>query len=284
MPDDRFGFLDVGVPKALTPPAGYEAVHVAGMSWAIQGASLETTSWLSPAQWNHIIAQFRGLLTIASIDLSDVPDTSPLLLRETLVRAIEAAILANASVIDIEDAIDTLKGSVPADLDTLEKIAASIGDDDDFSGTVNTALTALASAVAAKIATADLATGSNYQAATAGKVLSTTSVWSSLTVLTAGASITVDFNTGDDFGGASNAPLALTGNATLLLTNPRNKKKGIVWFTATGSTRTLTLDAAWVLATGAEVGPYSITTSQTLGVAYVTRGTTVVVTGIVRTG
>lgn len=148
MPDDRFGFLGVGVPKSLTPPAGYESVHVAGMSWAIQGASLETTSWLSPAQWNHMIAQFRGLVTIAGLDLSDLPDGSPLLLRETMLRAIQAAILANASVIDIADAIAALKGAVPADLDTLEKLAASIGDDDDFAGTVAAALAGLVAAAA----------------------------------------------------------------------------------------------------------------------------------------
>ena len=149
MPDDRFGFLDVGVPKALTPPAGYEAVHVAGMSWAIQGASLETTSWLSPAQWNHMIAQFRGLLTIASIDLSDVPDTSPLLLRETLVRAIEAAIAANATVIDIADAIAALRGEVDPSLDTLAELAAALGDDADFAGTMTTILAGMVGATAA---------------------------------------------------------------------------------------------------------------------------------------
>jgi hypothetical protein len=30
MADDFFGFLDPNVPKTLTPPVGYEAVHVEG--------------------------------------------------------------------------------------------------------------------------------------------------------------------------------------------------------------------------------------------------------------
>ena len=35
--DDYFGFRDPDEPKLLTPPAGYEAVHQAGMSWAKHG-------------------------------------------------------------------------------------------------------------------------------------------------------------------------------------------------------------------------------------------------------
>ncbi len=131
----------------------------------------------------------------------------------------------------------------------------------------------------------DVATFSQYNSATADKLLSTASVWADLAVLTDGATIAVDFNNGYDFGGSSNAALALGGNRTLgAPTNARNGKKGVLWFGATGSTRTLTLNAAWNLATGVEAGPYSITTSQELGVAYVIRGTTVVVTAIIRRG
>lgn len=135
------------------------------------------------------------------------------------------------------------------------------------------------------VATRAVATFGEYNSATASRALGNDSVWADLTVLTDGATIAVDFNNGYDFGGASNAALALGGDRTLgAPSNVRNGKKGILWFTASGSTRTLTLNAAWVLATGVETGPYSITTSQTLGVAYVCRGTNVVVTNIVRIG
>ncbi len=132
--------------------------------------------------------------------------------------------------------------------------------------------------------TADVASFGQYASATASKTLQTDSVWDDLAILTDAATITVNLNAGYDFGQASNTPLALGGNRELgAPSNARNGKKGILWFTATGSTRTLTLNAAWVLATGVETGPYSIATTQTLGVAYVCRGATVIVTGIVRT-
>lgn len=136
-----------------------------------------------------------------------------------------------------------------------------------------------------KLAAGAIATFAEFNTATVSKLLANSSVWGDLAVLTDAATIAVDFNAGYDFGQAANAPLALTGNRTLgAPTNVRNGKKGVLWFTATGGTRTLTLNAAWVLATGVEAGPYSITTAQTLGVAYVCRGTTAIVTGIVRTG
>lgn len=126
---------------------------------------------------------------------------------------------------------------------------------------------------------------SEFNSATSDRYIKNDSVWGDLAVLTDGATIAVDMNNGYDFGGASNAALALGGNRTLgAPSNVRNGKKGILWFTASGSTRTLTLNAAWTLVTGVETGPYSITTSQTLGIAYVCRGTTVYVTSIIRIG
>lgn len=126
---------------------------------------------------------------------------------------------------------------------------------------------------------------SEFNSATSDRYIKNDSVWGDLAVLTDGATIAVDMNNGYDFGGASNTALALGGNRTLgAPSNVRNGKKGILWFTASGSTRTLTLNAAWALASGVETGPYSITTSQTLGIAYVCYGTNVVVTAIVRVG
>jgi hypothetical protein len=56
----------------------------------------------------------------------------------------------------------------------------------------------------------------------------------------------------------------------------------VLWFGATGGTRTLTLNAAWLRMDGVEAGPYSITTAQILGVAYVTRASVTYVTAILR--
>lgn len=134
-------------------------------------------------------------------------------------------------------------------------------------------------------ATRAVATFGEYNSATSTRALGNESVWADLAVLTYAATIAVDFNNGFNFGGASNAPLALTGDATLGdPSNPRNNKAGILWFTASGSTRVLTLHANWTLANNVETGPYSITTSQVVGICYVCRGTSVVVTNVIRIG
>lgn len=85
---DPFGFIDPRNPRSLTPPEGYEDVHLPGMSWPIAGDRRETTSHISPAQWSQILAQFRALLFITGVDLSDLDDASPYILREALVRAV----------------------------------------------------------------------------------------------------------------------------------------------------------------------------------------------------
>ncbi|HEY5688363.1 MAG TPA: hypothetical protein VIS27_08675, partial [Yeosuana sp.] len=83
--------------------------------------------------------------------------------------------------------------------------------------------------------------------------------------------------------GSGNAPLSLGGNRILgAPSNVKNGQKGVLWFSATGSARTLTLNSSWKLIDDVEAGPYSISVSALLGVAYVTRGTTVYVTGILR--
>lgn len=132
----------------------------------------------------------------------------------------------------------------------------------------------------------ELATEAEYRAGSAtNRALTPASVFGDCGVLTDAATIAVDLATDFDFSGASNAPLALGGNRSLgAPSNAKNGQKGILWFGATGSTRTLTLNVAWTLINNVETGPYSIATTQMLGVAYAVRGTTVYVTGILRTG
>jgi hypothetical protein len=137
----------------------------------------------------------------------------------------------------------------------------------------------------AMIASGAIATAGEYQAATASKLLNAANVWSAagLTALTDGTNIAVDFATGINFGGASNAVLGLGGNRTLSApSNLKTGQYGVLWFGAVTSTRTLTLNAAWELMDGIEAGPYSITTAQILGVAYALRDTKSYVTAILR--
>jgi hypothetical protein len=346
---DYFGISDSV--RRLSAPAGYEAIHQDGFSWARTGASYEETSRIDAESWNQLVAQFRALLATPGVVFSDSDPRSPWLLRDVVLNYIglkaaellPGAVAAAAGTIAAEiesggipvfqthsDALDDIAGATASagailvgngsgwattSIGTGAGTVAA-GDDGRITGALQASLLTtrgdivyrgasapqrLAKGTAGQVLTmgADdpewatlgssasraVATFAEYNAATANRVLGNESVWSDLAVLTDAATIAVDINAGYDFGGASSALLALAGNRTLgAPTNVRNGKKGILWFTASGSTRTLTLDAAWVLANGAETGPYSITTSQTLGVAYVCRGTNVVVTAIVRIG
>lgn len=341
---DYFGISDSV--RRLSAPAGYEAIHQDGFSWARTGASYEETSRIDADSWNQLVAQFRALLATPGVVFSDSDPRSPWLLRDVVLNYIglKAAELLPGAVAAAAGAIaaEIESGGIPvfqtwsAALDDIAGIAPAagtmlIGDGSNWiatgfgttAGTVaqgndgriagamqasllttrgdilirgTSAPQRLAKGTTGQVLTmgADepawatprpVASFAEYNAATAGRVLGNESVWGDLAVLTDAATIAVDFNSGYHFGGAANAPLALGANRGLgAPTNARNGKSGLLWFTASGSTRTLTLDPAWVLRNGIETGPYSIATTQTLGVAYVCRGTTVVVMDIVRIG
>ncbi len=176
MADDFFGFLAPNVPKSLTPPAGYEAVHRDGNSWGRQGDRTANTSWIGVDQWNHMIAQFRGLGTVAGVNVDDLLPDSPMLLRDFVVRAIFAiltdtlpgfgvapldspALTGNptaptqaagnnstllATTAFVQAAIAALVASAPATLDTLKELATALGNDADFATTMTNALAAKA--------------------------------------------------------------------------------------------------------------------------------------------
>lgn len=154
----------------------------------------------------------------------------------------------------------------------LPRLAGSLGGLRRLASTARAGLVRLADAAA-------------FRANTVGRALTTDGVWSAAAVvaLTDAATIAVDFSAGFYFGGAAEAVLGLGGDRTLgAPSNVKSGQAGILWFGAVTSTRVLTLNAAWLLMDGVETGPYSITTAQILGVAYVTRGTTVYVTAILR--
>jgi hypothetical protein len=153
-------------------------------------------------------------------------------------------------------------------------------------GANDPAWSALGAATTSASGISEFSTAAEYRTGTdTARSLVVSETWSAaaLAALTDGATIAVNFASGFNFGGASNAVLALGGNRTLgAPTNLKTGQSGVLWFGATGGTRTLTLNAAWLLMNGVEAGPYSITTSQILGVAYFVRATVVYVTAILR--
>lgn len=132
----------------------------------------------------------------------------------------------------------------------------------------------------------EFATAAEYRTGTdAVRSLVVDQVWAAaaLAVLTDGANIAVDLSAGFNFGGASNTVLGLNGNQALSAPSSlKTGQTGVLWFGAVTSTRTLTLNAACLLLDGVEVGPYSITTAQELGVAYTVRASRFYVTAIMR--
>lgn len=117
----------------------------------------------------------------------------------------------------------------------------------------------------AKMAAAAVIAAGEYAAATASKLLSAAGVWADATfkALTDATNIAVNMATGINFS------VTLAGNRTL--SNPTNGKpgqSGVIKVTATGATRTLSIGGYWFPATGVESFPLSITTSETVYVAY----------------
>lgn len=98
---DYFGIS--GSVRRLTSPVGLEDAHQDGYSWARQGNGWIDTTRIAPDDWNQIIANMRGLFTIAGVDLTDLPVNSPMILREALTRAIAAGF--PAAIADNDDAI-----------------------------------------------------------------------------------------------------------------------------------------------------------------------------------
>lgn len=116
-----------------------------------------------------------------------------------------------------------------------------------------------------------------FNSAAASRSLAATSVWASPVSLTDGSTISINLNNGYDF------TVTLGGNRTLgAPSNIRHGKKGIIWVSASGATRTLTLNGAWVLEADAEEGPYEIATTERVGFCYACDGSTPRITGILR--
>ena len=79
---DFFGVNDAV--KRLDAPAGYEAVHQDGYSWARAGTTYEDSTRLGPEAWNQLVANFRALLTIPGVVFDDEDPRSAYLLRDVI--------------------------------------------------------------------------------------------------------------------------------------------------------------------------------------------------------
>jgi hypothetical protein len=133
----------------------------------------------------------------------------------------------------------------------------------------------------AMLASSAYVAGGDFRAATASKLLNAAGVWSDADYasLTDGTSITLDMSLM-----AAMASVALAGNRTLA--NPSNTKNGqffCIKVTATTSTRTLSLGANYVVATGVEAFPISIATTETVYVCGFIEGSSVArITAVLR--
>lgn len=176
------------------------------------------------------LAYFTGADAVAQTTLTAY--------MRTALAAVDAAaartVLGAASPADIATAITALVDASPGALDTLNELAAALGDDSNFAATINAALAARA----------QLAAAQSFTKAQRGAVVA----------LADGATIIPDFSL------ANNFSVTLGGNRTLAApTNLVAGQSGIITITqdATGS-RTLAFAAAWKFAGG--VAP-SLTTA-----------------------
>ncbi|CAI2936166.1 hypothetical protein [Aminobacter niigataensis] len=85
---DLFGIKDYV--RLLTAPAGMEAVHADGMSWAKNGLTYPESTKLTADEWNIIIGNLRGLLLGSGLDINAMDPASPLLLRDVVMALIIA--------------------------------------------------------------------------------------------------------------------------------------------------------------------------------------------------
>lgn len=193
----------------------------------------------------------------------------------------------------VQAAISSLVDAAPAALNTLNELAAALGDDANFASTMTTALAAKANLaspaltgtptaptaaegtnttqiattafIATALNTAQAAVVPNVRTITINGVTQDLSADRSFTVagtadtqgaLTYSATTNIDFNAADVV-----LTLALTGNVTLTAGNMAAAKQKIIIITADASARTLTFPAGWKFIGDAR--PTSIAASKT---------------------
>lgn len=100
----------------------------------------------------------------------------------------------------------------------------------------------------AKMATAALATASDYMSKAASKILTAAGVWDAAVPVAITYAATINF----DFAAFINAKITATGNVTFgTTTNLKKGQTGIIEFTHSGAARTLSINSTyWKLASG----------------------------------
>lgn len=195
---------------------------------------------------------------------------------------ITPAMMANGAALSLLGVTGS-SGAARADIaaasdDTLlRRVSSALGFGQLTAGMVPAALITYAMMASAAVS----GTG-DYRAATASKLLSSAQVWAdaAFKALTDATTIAIDMSTM-----VALASVALAGNRTL--GNPSNTKVGQFFcfkFTATTSTRTLSLGSSYVLpSAGVESFPISIATTETVYVCgFVEDSTHLRITGVVR--
>ncbi|MBA1143194.1 hypothetical protein [Mesorhizobium neociceri] len=133
----------------------------------------------------------------------------------------------------------------------------------------------------AMVASAAIASNSEFQLGTASKLLTAAALKSTVAyqTLTSGTTVAWDMSLGN------NGSVALSTNATLGNPTNANQLFGFVLkVTAVTSSRTLTVSANFVVATGVEAFPITVTTSETVFlVGFVDTTSRLVITGVIRT-
>lgn len=144
--------------------------------------------------------------------------------------------VAQAIAAAVPTIVSNVVDGAPGALDTLNELAAALGDDANFAATVTNALAQKLEEVAyADIVAGALASAADWRAKTASKLL-TTAVWDAAAAVALSDASTIAW----DMSAGINFAVSVAGNRTLgNPTNVLSGKMGRIKVTASGATRTL---------------------------------------------
>ncbi|WP_348632222.1 terminase family protein [Mesorhizobium sp. M1A.F.Ca.ET.072.01.1.1] len=223
------------------------------------------------------------LATTAYVDTSFAPKASPTFTGTVTVPdgSFSPAKLDNGGAVSVFGRSANSSGvradiAAAADDTVLRRVSSAVG-----FGQITTGMVPAGVLTYAMLASAAIASNSEFQLGTAGKLLSAAALKTTVAyqALTSSATVTWDMSLGN------NASVALSTNATLGNPTNANPLFGFVLkATAVTSARTLGLSANFAVATGVEGFPITIGTSETVFlVGFVDTTSRIVVTGVIRT-
>lgn len=185
-----------------------------------------------------------------------------------------------AAAAAVTAAVNIIRNGVAAAYDTLAEVATAITGilANDWVTTIRIVDGAV---TFAKVATAAKAAAGEFMAGTVSKLLTVATVWADAAEVALTYNATLALNLSNFLNAAT---CVLTGNTTLgNPTNFKGQQAFTIWFTATGSTRTVALGTNFKKGSTVEAFPISVLTTETVGVHCIVRSSTVcVVTGVSR--